>query len=160
MTITSTVTAIQAKAAAISGVLAAPSTYPGSLNTAEMPICICWPDAGESAQAGPGFNRVMRNYRLSVYLMPTEQGQGIAEGWADANTFLQRFIDKFLDKDNRLLVNDGTYQVQIVCSRDNPMTDGGITVLAYPPQATGVDGYPHYFGFELTVPIKETWSET
>lgn len=159
MTIATTLAALQTVADAITGIDNAPTSYPASLNTADMPICICWPNEAESSQAGPGFDKSIRWYELAVYVMPIEQGRGVSEGWADAQTYLQQFIDAFLDSGNRSLTT-GTYQAQVIAGADRPLYDNGLEVIAYPPPATGTPDRPHYYGFRLRVPVKETWSET
>jgi hypothetical protein len=94
-----------------------------------------------------------------VYVMPIEQGLGNSEGWADAITLLQAFIDAYLAADNVILTS-GTYQASIVNGDENPLVDNGVEVIAYPPPARGVEGYPHYFGFEILMTVKEQWSQT
>lgn len=159
MTIATTITALQAVAAAITGVSRAPTSYPDSIESADLPTCICWPNEAESSQAGLGFDKSIRWYEMAVYVLGAEEGLGVSQGWSDANTYLHRFIDAFLDSGNRSLTT-GTYQAQVIAGADRPLYDNGIEIIAYPPPATGVADRPHYYGFRLRVPVKETWSET
>lgn len=158
MTITTTQQALQTLNDSIVGIKAAPFAYPGSLNTADMPIAISWPAEG-TATGTFGSNISQRIYTINVYVMPTQQGQGIDQGWQDCMTLLQRFVDKYRDSDSVMLVT-GTYQSSIRSGTDAPIEDAGIQLLAYPPPATGLEGYPHYFGFQLRVMVKETWAQT
>ena len=157
MTISTTVTALQTIAVGVTGVTSAPTRYPGSLNSVDLPQVITWPAEGETK--GAQFQISIRTYRMAVYIKPSEQGL-TGEGWASANTVLQALIEALMDTDNRILVSSGGYTSQIIAGNDRPLMDGGITILGYPVQATGTEGYPHYFGFELMVPVKETWSES
>lgn len=159
MTIETTIAAIQGVNRAITGIRTAPIAYPGSLNTADLPMTIAWPDAAENMQEGMSYDFSQRVYRLVTYIMPTEQGQGINEGWQETIKLLQRFIDAWLDSDNVQLVT-GTYSANIQQGRNQPQTDGGIQVIAYPPPALGIEGYPHYFGFEYRIYVNEKWTQT
>ncbi len=134
--------------------------YPASLAAADLPVPIAWPEEAENKQQSHASNMSLRTWRLAVYVMSAEHGEGIDEGWQLATDLLHRFIDTFLDTDNRQVLNDGTYIADIQASNEFPMTDTGLTQLAYPPPATGSDGYPHYFGFELRFTVKEYWVQT
>ena len=158
MTITTIVDAMQVINATITGVKTTPTELPGSLETADLPAIIVWPSAGESSQSA-GFNMVQRTYLVTGYVMPAEQGLGISEGWAAAKTLLQLTIDEWLKTANVILVT-GTYSASVRPDADeSPILDAGIEMIAYPPPAQGVAGYPHYFGFQLGVTIKETWAQ-
>jgi hypothetical protein len=160
MTITTTQAAMQTLNRSITGVKTAPAEYPsGELPTAHLPMAITWPSDSATSNAAMGFNVSQRYYSVNVYVMPVQQGRGTDEGWALAMTLLQRFVDAYLDSDNILLVT-GTYQASVRTGTDQPISDNGIEVLAYPPPATGIEGWPHYFGFQLRVLVKETWSQT
>lgn len=159
MTITTTQQAMQTLNLAVVGITAAPDAYPGALNTADMPIAITWPAEGQTSGTF-GSNISQRAYTITVYVKPTQQGLGVDEGWQSVMTLLQRMIDKYRDSDSVLLVNDGTYQASIRSGAEAPISDNGISIYAYPPPATGVEGYPSYFGFQLRVMVKETWTQT
>ena len=158
MTIATTIAALQTMHASISGVANAPTIYPGSLNTADLPMVIVWPGPAEASLAGLGYNVVQRRYRVACYVDAIEQGLGINESWQAAITLLQRFHDEYLDSTNNPLVT-GTYQSWIRNKEgESPVLDGGLEVVAYPPPATGQEGYPHYYGFQIEVMVKEEWS--
>jgi len=161
MTIATTIDAIQADVRAVSSITKAPkhNDYPGSLNTADMPIAITWPADGDMWHKGTGYNIHKGVYEVAVYVKPVEQGGGIYEGWDQTIDVMQAVLDALSDKDNNSL-STGTYQAYVTPSADTPLVHGGLEVIAYPPQATGVEGYPHYFGFRVRVPVNEQWSQT
>jgi len=157
MTIQTTVTAMQAIHKGIAGVATAPTVYPPSLASASLPLVITWPGPGEAMLAGKAFNTSQRIYRVTCYCMPSQQGRGIDEGWQLAQELLKLFQAAYLDSTNNPLTT-GTYQASIRNSSDTPITDGGLELIAYPPQATGIDGIPHYYGFQMEVRVKEQWT--
>lgn len=161
MTIATTIDAIQAVLAANSDIIKAPlhNEYPGTLPTAHLPIAITTPDSGEAYNKGMGYDMHDAVYRVSVYVTPTEQGRGIQEGWNKTIDVMQTVLDDLLDADNSLL-STGSYQAYIRPSADSPIIHNGLEVIAYPPQAQGIDGYPHYFGFTFLVRVNEQWSQT
>ena len=158
MTIRTAVEALQAINANITGVASAPVVYPGSLNTASLPLVIVWPGPAEVALEGFGFNMTQRIYRVTCYVKASQQGRGIDEGWQQVITLLQRFHTAYLDSTKNPIVNDDTYKASIRNSTETPITDTGLELFAYPPPATGIEGIPHYYGFEMLVPVKENWS--
>lgn len=159
MTITTVQEAIQAKNRTITGIQNAPDKFLAVLNTADMPIMFAWPDASNNMTEGYGWSFQQRTWRLACYVLPTEQGEGISEGWSTTMTIMQAVIDYWLDKDNTELLT-GTYEAYIQQGLSRPITDGGLQVLAYPPPATGTEGWPHYFGFELRMTVNEKWAQT
>lgn len=159
MTISTVVDAMQVINASIAGVSTTPVNLPGSLETADLPAVIVWPSGAESSMVA-GFDIVQRTYLVSCYVMPADQGLGVSEGWADTKTLLQRLIDEWLKTANIILVADGTYNASVRPDVDeSPILDNGIEMIAYPPPAQGVAGYPHYFGCTLSITVKETWSQ-
>jgi len=158
MTIALTITAFQTLNATISGVTTAPTAYPTTINTADLPLVITWPGPAETYLEGLGYNVVQRRYRVSCYVDAIEQGLGINEAWQSVITILQAFHTAYLASTNNPLVNNGTYQSSIRNSEETPIPDGGLEVIAYPPPATGQAGYPHYYGFQMEVLVKEEWS--
>lgn len=157
MTIETTAAALQVINGTITGMGSAPSVFPGSINTADMPLSIVWPGPGSAHLKGLGFNAVDRIYRVTVYVMPVDQGLGIDEGWTLTMQLIQRFHDAYLLSTNNPLVT-GTYSAWIKNSLETPILDGGLEVFAYPPPVTGIEGIPHYYGFEMNVPVLEHWS--
>lgn len=83
---------------------------------------------------------------------------GVSEGWKAATTYLQRLVEEYTTVGNVLLVNSGGYQASIRLDEDNPVLDDGISVYAYPPPATGQPEWPHYFGCQFRVTVKEEWA--
>lgn len=156
--IASVVTALQTVNAAITGITTAPTVYPPSLNTAQLPAAIVWPAEADDMLEGLGYNVEQRTYRITVYALPIEQGKGIDQGLQAATTLLERFITAYLSSTNNPVLNENGYQASIRNSRDNPIRDTGLDILAYPPPATGVAGYPHFYGFELSVTIKTEYT--
>lgn len=157
MTVTTVTAAMQVINVAISGVTTAPVLMPGSLETADLPAVIVWPSEADTHQSA-GFKVSTRSYVVALYVMPAEQGLGISEGWTDAKTLLQTLLETWASEDNVILISAGGYNASVRPDDDTPILDNGIEMIAYPPPAQGVTGYPHYFGAQLRVTVKETWS--
>lgn len=157
MTVTTVVTALQAINAAVTGIKSAPTAVPSSLNSADLPAVIVWPGPALSGQ-NAGFANSQRQYTITVYVQPFAQGQGVSEGWNNAKSYIQLLLEEYLDPDNVILVSSGGYQASIRSDLDeSPIIDNGIDVYAYPPPATGQPDWPHYFGAQFQVTVKETW---
>ncbi len=161
MTIAATIDAIQTAVVAVSGITTAPahSAYPESVESLDMPVAITWPAGGEAWHKGPGYDIHKSIYEVAVYIKPVEEGAGIFEAWNSVIDLFQLVLDALLDKDINNLV-DGTYTSYVTPSADTPLTHGGLEIIAYPPAATGVEGYRHYYGFRVQVPVNEQWSQT
>jgi GNAT superfamily N-acetyltransferase len=146
------IAALQARNAAIIGITTAPtalSSYPASLNTADMPIALVWPKAADSRQNSLGdLRRSDRLYEVYVYVAPTAQGAGIAENLATGSLLLQRFVDAYANAADSDLIG-GSPQATIKASEESPIRDSGLTRLEY----AGVE----YHGFRLQVGIYEKW---
>jgi hypothetical protein len=157
MTLRTTIDAIQDLAEQIKGVNA-PKDYPESIERAELPLAICWPGANQSTNS-QGFITSTRTYLVTFYLAKVGDGRGIAEPWEKTITLFQLAADKLAHTDN-IILTSGTYAATIRTDDDTPFIDNGLEVYAYPPPATGDDNYPHYFGFQLQVAVKEQWAQT
>jgi hypothetical protein len=161
MTIATTIDASQDVLRQTVGVKQAPrhNQYPGSIKAAHCPIVLVWPDSGDAYQKGANYNIHTMVYRVTVYTLPAELGKGISEGWNRTADLMQDMLDDLLDSDNNLLVS-GTYQAYIRPAESTPIIHNGFEVIAYPPQATGTEGFPHYYGFQFLLPVNEQWSQT
>jgi hypothetical protein len=84
MSISTVITALQAKNAAITGITSAPTAMPAALNTAAMPIALVFPGVAQWSSAAIGLNEVVRTYIVRVYVEPVGQGQGVDEGFQAA----------------------------------------------------------------------------
>ena len=156
MTVTTVIAALQTINAAVTDVDNAPTDYPSSIEAADRPMVITWPGPAESgSQAGA---QSLRTYQVALYVRKIGSGRGFAEGWNDSKTMLQNLIETYMDSTNHQLNVAGSYDANIIPDLDStPVTDGGFQMIAYPPPATGIEGYPHYFGAVLQVTVKERW---
>ena len=119
-------------------------------------MVITWPGAAESGYMAGAQSQ--RRYQVILYVMPAEQGRGIAEGWNKTKTMLQGLIEAYMSSTNHQLNVAGSYDANITPDLDEfPVEDNGFEVIAWPPPATGTEGFPHYFGAQLSVMVKEKW---
>ncbi len=158
MTITTVIAALQTINAAVTDVDNAPTDYPSTIEAADLPMVIVWPGAVE-AEGGMMGKQAWRRYQIILYVKPAGAGRGISEGWNETKTMLQNLLEAYLNPDNHQLNVAGIYNANIIPDRasGNGVTDGGFEIIAWPPPATGTEGFPHYFGAQLQVTIKETW---
>jgi hypothetical protein len=91
MSISTVIAALQSKHRGITGIASAPTAMPASINTAAMPIVLCWP--GPATWDGISFDasQQTRTYIVRVYVQPVGQGQGVDEGYQDILPLLQAF---------------------------------------------------------------------
>jgi hypothetical protein len=95
--VTSTIALIQAIAAGIPGVKLAPSRYPASVNTSDLPMALTWagPATSQPLTFGIVKRKSVRTYDVAVFVEAL--GQDIGHNRiAAANTMLQAFLDAFL----------------------------------------------------------------
>ena len=157
MTITTVIAALQTINKAVTDVDNAPTDYPVSIEQADLPMVITWP--GESTSGYQAGAQSQRTYQIILYVLPAEQGRGIAEGWNKTKTMLQNLIEAYLTPGNHQLNVAGAYDANITPDKggDTPLLDNGFEIIAWPPPATGTDGFPHYFGAQISVVVKERW---
>jgi hypothetical protein len=156
MTVTTVIAALQTINGAVASVDNAPTDYPSSIEAADLPMVITWPGSAESGyQAGA---QSLRTYQVTLYVKKIGDGRGIAEGWNSTKTMLQGLLEAYMDSTNHQLNVAGVYDANVIPDFENsPVTDSGFEVIAYPPPATGIEGYPHYFGVQFNVMVKERW---
>lgn len=139
MSITTTIATLQAKHALITGITKAPTDWPSSLNTADLPLVITLPSAGSWTTAAIGLARQDRTYRIMVYVEPL--GQRTVDERMDAVIpIIGRFGAAYL-ADLGIAADANIDQVQI------PFTDTGPTVLEF--------GGIEYIGFEMQLTVTE-----
>lgn len=145
MSISLTRAKLQTLHASISGVKSAPTSYPASLKTAQLPLVLVWPDQGEwQSLTTSAMRRQDRVYLVRVYFDAVAQGSpdkpppGIED-------MLQAFGAAYVDPANADQSASG-YQAVIM---GEGITDSGLGVLNYA-------GIP-YHGFEFRVSVYEKW---
>lgn len=97
MTISATIDALQKLHRTITGVKTAPAKFPGSINTADLPLVITWPErATTKFQTARGI--VIRSERMySVRVFVEAVGQNDYDTPArDGITLLQRFLETYM----------------------------------------------------------------
>jgi len=153
MSVSATVTGIQAVNAAITGVTSAPTTLPSSLNTAMLPCAITIPGPCEWANESDGMGKQFRTYFVRFYVKPIAQDITADGGFQDCLTLLQAVGAAYMA--------DTTFGgvVTTVRGSDGPqpaITDGGVRgdmTYGGAPESTA------YHGFEFQIVTKEdmTW---
>lgn len=92
MSISGTITALQAKHAAISGITSAPAAMPSSLNGTQLPIALVWPGEATWNFAAAGLKRQERTYIVRCYVQAIGQGfAGPDPGYQACVTLLPLF---------------------------------------------------------------------
>lgn len=143
MTIATTITALQAVHAGISGVTRAPTTLPNALQTADLPTVVVWPGptpATEGWIAAPGGYHVRRIYLVTVYVAGMGEGADYDQAYQECITLLQAFGEAYVTDANQNLSG-------AVDTIFGPITDTGIRRVDYLDQA--------FHGFTFQVPVKE-----
>lgn len=151
MSISSMVSLLQTKHAAVSGVHKAPTSLKdiprGEINPADMPYVITIPAEGSWRQESlNALNRQDRNFRVIVIVAPV--GQGYGTEWIESiSTLIQAFGNMYLTRSTQALQGSNP-QITIKASIDAPIIDSGYdSELIFNDTA--------YRGFEFTVGVYE-----
>ena len=146
MSISTTITAIQTVNEGITGITSAPTSIPGRLNTADLPMALCFVGPGYATEVS-NFGKHHRTYWVRVYVKPVSQDTKPDAGYSEAYTLLQRFVEEYL--------SDITFSAAIdhlgrgaMVNAVPTMEDSGILALEYAGTL--------YHGFEITIEAKET----
>ena len=144
MSISSVITAIQGVNETITGIRFAPTTIPGKLNTADLPMALCFVGPGEVTRVSD-FTLHFRTFYVRVYVKPISLDVKPDAGYSEAYTLLQRFVEEYEDD----ITFGGAVQHTGRGARYDPPTfeDDGVQVLNY----AGTD----YHGFQIYVTTKE-----
>ena len=144
MTIASVITAVQAINATITGVKSAPTTIPGKLNTADLPMALVFVGPGEPERVSD-FSLHFRTFYVRCYVKPVTQDIKPDAGYSEAYTLLQRFIEEYLSD----ITLGGAVQHTGRGARYAPptMEDSGIQAMEYAGTL--------YHGFEIVITTKE-----
>jgi len=144
MTIASVITAIQGVNAGISGIRSAPTSIPGKLNTADLPMMLVLVGEGRPERVSD-FSLHFRTYYIRCYVKPVAQDIKPDAGYSEAYGLLQSVIEEYLSD----ITFGGAVQHTGTGARYMPptMEDSGIQAMEY----AGV----LYHGFEITITTKE-----
>jgi len=144
VTIASVITAIQGINDDISGVKSAPTTIPGKLNTADLPMALVFVGPGAPERVSD-FSLHFRTFYVRVYVKPVAQDIKPDAGYSEAYGLLQTFIETYLSD----ITFGGAVEHAGRGARYEPPTfeDNGIQAMEY----AGI----LYHGFEIVVTTKE-----
>lgn len=144
MSISSVITAIQGVNEGITGIKSAPTTIPGKLNTADLPMALCFVGPGEATRVSD-FTLHFRTFYVRVYVKPIAADVKPDAGYSEAYDLLQSFIEEY-ESD---ITFGGAVQHTGRGARYDPPTieDDGIQALEYAGIA--------YHGFQIYVTTKE-----
>jgi hypothetical protein len=144
MSIATQIAAIQAVNEDIAGIKSAPTTIPGKMHTASLPMALVFVGRGEPERVSD-FSLHFRTFYVRVYVKPIAQDIKPDAGYSEAYTLLQSFIETYLSD----ITLGGAVQHVGTGARYQPPTleDSGIVTLEY----AGV----LYHGFEITLVTKE-----
>jgi len=144
MTIATVIAAIQGVNEGISGIRSAPTAIPGKLNTADLPMMLCFVGPGEPLRVAD-WSLHRRTFYIRCYVKPVAQDIYPDAGYSEAYGLLQSVIEEYLSD----ITLGGAVQHMGTGARYGPptMEDSGIIVLEYAGTA--------YHGFEITISTKE-----
>ena len=144
MTIATVIAAIQGVNEDISGIRSAPTTIPGKLNTADLPMMLCFVGPGAPERVSD-FMLHFRTFYIRCYVKPVSLDVKPDAGYSEAYGLLQSVIEEYLDD----ITFGGAVQHAGTGARWNPptMEDSGIQALEYAGTL--------YHGFEIVITTKE-----
>ena len=144
MSIATVISAIQGVNETITGVKSAPTTIPGKLNSADLPMALVFVDRGEVTRVSD-FTLHFRTFIVRVYVKPTVLDVKPDAGYSEAYTLLQRFVEEY-ESD---ITFGGAVQHTGRGARFEPPTfeDDGVQVFNY----AGTE----YHGFQIYLTTKE-----
>ena len=144
MTIATVITAIQTINRGITGIRTAPTTIPGKLNTADLPIMLVFVGPGEPERVSD-FSLHFRTFWVRCYVKPVSLDAKPDAGYSEAYALLQRVIETYLSD----ITFGGAVQHAGRGARYDPPTfkDGGVQAMPYAGTL--------YHGFEIVVVTKE-----
>jgi hypothetical protein len=144
MTIATVITAVQGVNAGIAGITSAPTTIPGSLNTADLPMMLCFVGPGEPERVSD-FSLHFRTFYIRCYVKPISRDIGPDAGYSEAYGLLQSVIEEYLSD----ITFGGAVQHTGTGARYDPptMEDSGIQAMEYAGTL--------YHGFEIVITTKE-----
>lgn len=148
-----TIAKIQAIAAGIQGVKRAPTAYPASINTSDLPMALTW--------AGPARSDILtfkvikrtsvRTYDIAVYVEPVGQDTGNNRIQA-ALVLLERFLDVYL---SNIPLAENLRVVEFI--QDTGVVTGDSSYSG--SQGRLIYNGQIYTGFVISLTIQETMAE-
>ena len=144
MTIATVITAIQTVNSGISGIRNAPTTIPGKLNSADLPMMLVFVGPGEPERVSD-FSLHFRTFWIRCYVKPISLDAKPDAGYREAYTLLQSVIEEYLSD----ITFGGSVQHAGTGARYDPPTleDSGVQAMPYAGNL--------YHGFEIVVVTKE-----
>jgi hypothetical protein len=142
MTVAATITALQTKHAAFSGVSTAPTAYPTSLPSSDLPLVLTDFVKGKSKweSYGGDFSCDEQQFLVRCYVLPIMQGQGIDEGKQATIALLDTFLA-------------GYKAAPILSSTTSILIERGFEYVI--PRDGIVYADVSYYGFTIVLPIEE-----
>lgn len=140
MSVATVVAQLQSTHGDITGITSAPTEYPASLNTADLPMVLTFPKEAEWSQQAVGLKRQTRTYEVWVLVAPLMAGKPVYEGFTASLPFFDLFGDAYLSD---LTLGGNVDHIGV-------FSDRGLEVLTY----AGTE----YFGIRFQLPITEKTS--
>lgn len=149
MSIANTIVQLQMLHKTITGVVSAPTVYPGSINTADLPLVIVWPKTGVTKflTARGILSKTERIYSVRVFMEALGQND-YDTPVQDGIAMLGRFLDCYMN--NAELLPGYTQITQV---QDSGLTSGGDLVA----MASLVYAGNFYKGFVCDLTILEVF---
>ena len=141
MSVQTTVNAIQAINAKVTGMKGAPTAMPGVLNTANLPIALVWPGEATWSLQAMGLKRQERTYIVRVFVAPVAQDRPVDGGYQKCLPILEACGQAY-QGDTTL---SGTVDHIAEC-RDSGVSGGGVD-LSW--------GDTAYWGFVYRISVVE-----
>lgn len=145
MSITVTIAQLQMLHRLIPGVKATPTVYPGSINTADLPLVLIWPGRGITTPvtARAILQKTERVYQVRAYVDPIGQNNYDAPAQESIN-LIGLFLDCYL---NNTRLMDGYIQITQVQDSGPVSGSAGMTPMIFAGNA--------YRGFTMDLTILE-----
>lgn len=83
--------ALQTINAAVTGVVQAPTEFPGQLNSSDLPMALSYPERAEYEVYAREGSQETRTWFVRVYIQPIAQGRSVDEGFGKTVVFVDRF---------------------------------------------------------------------
>lgn len=151
MSIANTISCIQRLNRTISGVKLAPTKYPGSINSADLPLVLVWPGRATTVPLTSRAEvvKMQRQYEVRVYV----EAAGQDDYTAPTNRGVA-LLNNFLDTYFRNKILEAGY-AEIVNIEDTCLISGGTSVTEQMMQYSGVS----YKGFVCVLNVIEVMGE-
>ena len=95
------ISALQTINASVAGVRAAPTDFPGQLNSSDLPMALSYPERAVYGVYAVQGSQETRTWFVRVYVQPIAQGRSVDEGFTKTVVFVDRFRAEYQKLSNQ-----------------------------------------------------------